>query len=354
MLRQIRNPRTSPPHLRPRRAIRSRTGAMLIMICVMIVAFIVTVVFTVDIAYMHLSKAELRSSTDAAAKAAAEALARTRDVRFAIDQGKAIALENKVAGAGLQLEDTDFAFGKSSPDRSGRFVFDPRNASVNSVQVTGRRTSRSLSGAVGLFFGRLLGRAQFEPVETATATFADRNIVLVIDRSGSMAGLKFRALQSAVGIFAATVQANVGEERIGLASYASDATENVQLTNNFAEINLAMQRLVPAGFTSISAGIAAGDRIMQRGSTNLFADQTLIVMTDGLHNTGRSPIVDAQLAADRGMTIHTITFGTDADQRTMKEVASIGGGVHIHAVDASALTEAFEVLANTLSTFLTD
>ena len=39
------------------------------MICVMIFAFMVTVAFSVDIAYMHLVRSELRSTTDAAAKA---------------------------------------------------------------------------------------------------------------------------------------------------------------------------------------------------------------------------------------------------------------------------------------------
>ncbi len=202
-----------------------RRGAMLILICVMIVAFLVTVVFTVDIAYMHLTKSELRSATDAAAKAAAEALARTRDQREAIAQGKAIAAEHSVAGRSLLLDDTDFVFGQSLPVANGKFAFDPTARGINSVQVQGRRTANSLSGSVGLIFGRLLGRAQFEPRETATATFADRDIVLVVDRSGSMIGGKFTALQAAIALFTTTVESNIGEERIGLASYSSDSAE---------------------------------------------------------------------------------------------------------------------------------
>ncbi len=88
---------------------------MLVLICVMIFAFIVTVAFSVDIAYMHLVKAELRSSTDAAAKAAAQTLATTQDVDQAIASGKAIAELNEVAGQPLKLKSDDFIFGSSLP-----------------------------------------------------------------------------------------------------------------------------------------------------------------------------------------------------------------------------------------------
>lgn len=63
---------------------------MLPLICLMLVAFMVTVIFSVDVAYMQLVKSELRTATDAAAKAAAEALSRTQDVNAAIARGKAL------------------------------------------------------------------------------------------------------------------------------------------------------------------------------------------------------------------------------------------------------------------------
>lgn len=85
------NHRLVPMQLGQRPAAERRQGAMLVLICVMIFAFMVTVAFSVDIAYMHLVKSELRTATDAAAKAAAEALARTQDIRQSLDRGEAIA-----------------------------------------------------------------------------------------------------------------------------------------------------------------------------------------------------------------------------------------------------------------------
>jgi Flp pilus assembly protein TadG len=56
-----------------------RRGVAAILIVAMLFVFIVTAALTVDIAYMQLIRTELRACTDAAAKAGAEALARTED-----------------------------------------------------------------------------------------------------------------------------------------------------------------------------------------------------------------------------------------------------------------------------------
>lgn len=332
----------------------SRRGAMLVLICVMIFAFLVTVVFTVDIAYMHLTKSELRSATDAAAKAAAETLSITGDPDEAIRVGQAIAFENLVAGEGLQLAESDFTFGQSLRVSNGKYVFDPSVTKFNSVQVSGERTDSSLSGPVGLFFGRFFGKSQFSPRENAVATFSNREIVVVVDRSGSMLGLKFAGLLQALELFISTVETNVAEERVGLASYSSAATQDVQLSNDFSQFRAGVARLVPAGFTNIGSGIEAGTAIMQRGKSASFTDKTLIIMTDGLHNTGPSPLIAAEAAVAQGFTIHTVTFGTDADQNTMKRIAELGNGVHLHAENNAALIQAFKDLANRLKTFLTE
>lgn len=331
-----------------------RQGAMLVLICVMIFAFIATVALGVDIAYMHLVRAELRSATDAAAKGTSSVLARTQDRAAAIAQGKQIALQNNVAGKGLELADSDFLFGHASQDNTGRFVFQEGKTPINSVQVTGSRKSTSLSGSVGLFFGRILGRTTFEPVENASATFLERDIVLVVDRSGSMAGQKFVDLRNSVRTFVTTLQANPVEENVGLASYSTASTEDVQMTKDLPRLNTAMNRMRVDGFTNTSAGIASGSRVLNRGRSGDFVERTMIVMTDGLSNVGRNPEIDAQLIAAEGVTIYTISFGFDADQNGMKRIADIGKGKHFHANNGAQLREVFREIANTLSTIITE
>ncbi|MFK8111052.1 MAG: VWA domain-containing protein [Rubripirellula sp.] len=330
-----------------------RRGAMLVLIVVMLIGFMVAVAFSVDIALMHLSRAELRSATDAASKAAAAELAVTLNREEAITRGQQIAAANTVNGDPLLLSRGDFTFGRSEEQTSGKFQFTGGGSPLNSVQVNGRRTAGSPSGPVPLFFGNIFGVSFFEPTVNTTATYIERDIVLVVDRSGSMSGRKFGDLIGAIDIFAETLDETPVDEQIGLASYSSLATEDVQLTTDLAQIANGIRGLIVGGLTSISRGMEAGRNVMLRSRDAEFVERTMIVMTDGRHNRGPEPrTVATTLAADR-VTIHTITFGSNADQTRMQEVATIGGGRHFHADNGLELRAIYQEIALTLSTMMT-
>jgi Ca-activated chloride channel family protein len=331
-----------------------RRGAMLVLIAATMILFMIFVAFSIDIAHMHLAKTELRSATDAAAKAAAQELSRTQDVRAAIRVGSEVAAANQVNNVPLRLSDSDFAFGRSNENAvTGRFDFSIATTPINSVQVVGRRTTGSLSGAVPLFFGSVFGVPIFEPQSTATATYVDRDVVLVVDRSGSMAGAKFADLRSAIGVFTTTLGSTPANEFVGLASYSDTASVDVLMTPDLPRINDAFRSMPVAGFTSISAGMDAGETVLRSGRPRGFVDRTMIVMTDGNHNRGPEPRLSAvRLAAD-GVVIHTITFGADADVARMREVARIGSGRHFHAVSGLELQRIYREIALSLSTMIT-
>ncbi|MEM9365874.1 MAG: vWA domain-containing protein [Planctomycetota bacterium] len=336
------------------RTTQGRRGAMLVLVIVMLVMFLVTVAFSVDIAQMHLSRAELRTATDAAAKAAATTLADTQDRNAAIARGQEIAAENQVNGEPLLLANGDFAFGQSREGANGRFTFVNGVPPFNAVRVTGRRTTGSLSGPVPLFFGNVTGTDIFEPELNATATYIERDITLVVDRSGSMRGQKFADLTAAIGIFTDMLATTSVDEQVGLASYNSQASEDVSLTTDFGQITAAMVGLSPGGFTSISRGMRAGQNIALRGRPADFVERTMIVMTDGRHNRGPEPRTVAVDLAGQDITIHTITFGGGADIVRMREVAQIGGGNHFHADTGLELREVYREIALTLGTVITD
>ena len=337
-----------------RRRQRPRRGAMLVLIVLILVGFMATVTFSVDIAHMHLTRTELRSATDAAAQAASLELSRTFDTDRAIAKGQEIAWENQVDGQPLQLLPEDFEFGRSTLDESGRFVFVANATPQNTVRVLGRRTADSASGAIPLLFGNVLGLTTFEPRMSSAATYVERDVVLVVDRSGSMEGTKFDKLQDAIAVFVDTLEATPVDEKVGLASYNESATEDIELTNDLESITEGLSRLSIAGRTSISRGMKAGAAIIRRGRNADFTERTLIVMTDGLHNSGPEPRDVALLLADEHIQIHTITFGDGADQARMKEVASIGGGRHYHALNAAELMAAYREIALTLGTVMTE
>ncbi len=338
-----------------------RRGAMLVLIVIMLVAFMMAVTFSVDIAQMHLSRTELRSATDAASKAAALELSLTLDQSRAIQRGQQIALKNTVNGEPLIIAEAEFQFGSSAETSTGKFEFLEDQFPLNSVKVNGKRTKDSPSGAVPLFFGNMVGFEFFEPQSQSTSTFIERDVVLVVDRSGSMlepsgggGGLKIFELRAAIETFNATLDETPLEEQVGLASYSDFATEDVQLTTDLSQISAVLGVVPVFGFTSISRGMDAGHAIMTRGRDSKFVEKTMIVMTDGKHNRGPEPRDSAAAIAADGVIIHTITFGSDADTVRMREVAAIGKGNHYHAVSGEELQEIYREIALTLSTMMTE
>ncbi len=327
---------------------------MLILVVVMLVAFLVTVTFSVEIAYMHLARAELRSATDAAAQAASQELSRTLDPELAIAKGQEIAEANLVSGKALQLGSEDFQFGRSELDDSGRFVFREGLVPQNTVRVLGRRTADSASGGIPLLFGNMLGVDSFQPQLAAAATYIERDVVLVVDRSGSMRGSKWNQLRSAIDVFIETLSSTPVDEQVGLASYNARATEDVALTDDLNSIARGLNALSTGGRTSISRGMEAGAAIIERGRNRKFVERTLIVMTDGQHNEGVEPRDVATRLAEENVQLHTITFGSGADQNRMREVAAIGGGRHFHALTADELADAYREIALTLGTVITE
>lgn len=342
-----------PRHAFSRRQRNQRRGAMLILIAIMMIGFMITVAFSVDIAHMHLSRTELRTATDAASKAAAATLADTYSEPLAIKRGQEIASANLVHGKPLLLDPQDFIFGRCVRMNSGKFEFTAAQTPKNSVQVRGRRTTDSPSGPVPLFFGRIMGMRFFEPRCLAAATYIERDVVLVVDRSGSMQGDKFLDLVAAIDTFVNTLDETPVEEQVGLASYSDYATSDVPLTEDLGAISSGIRDLTVGGYTSISRGMTAGEAILSDSRGIDFVERTMIVMTDGLHNRGSEPRDVALGLATAGIKIHTITFGSDADKQRMQEVASIGGGRHYHAENGLQLRQIYREIALTLSTMMT-
>jgi len=343
----IRHPRGPVPA-------NGRRGAMMVFIGVLMVIFIVGVALSIEYAHIQLARTELRTATDAAAKAAALELSRSQNVDTAIATGTRVASENLIIGRPLLLSPSDFRFGNSAQDRvSGRFDFRDADTPINSVRVDGKRTTASLGGGVALFFGGFFNVPFFEPTSTATATFINRDVVLVVDRSGSMAGRLLRELQAAVATFTRTLAETPVDEHVGLASYAEFASVDVLLTPDLSAIDRAANRLVANGWTSISRGMEAGEEVFRSGRSARFVERTMIVMTDGNHNRGPEPRIVAQRLANDGVVIHTITFGGEADLVRMREVARIGRGRHYHAANGAELAQIYREIALSLSTLIT-
>lgn len=339
----------------------NRRGAMLVMVAIVLVILLLGAVFSIDVAYMHVVRSELRTATDAAARAGAEALIRTQNPDQARAAAIAIAAQNNVAGSGLTINESDIAFGALQRSASGRFAFTEGATPTTGVRVIGHRDRASIDGPVPLFFARIFSRTEFEPSLAATGAANVRDIALVLDISGSMAAVergisRLDALKRAVNDFLDEVEISSPNSQVSLTVYETRARKLVDLTADFDTIRDRVSGFVAQGFTAIGDGLKTGsDSLVSDAAARPFAFKTVVVMTDGQHNTGLSPFTALEIAVQRDQQIHAITFGTGANQRLMARIAgATQSGLHLHADDAGDLSEAFREIARALAVTLID
>lgn len=365
----------------------SRTGAIAVLMAITLPLIVIMAAFAIDVAWMQLVRTELRTATDAASRAGAKTLSLQQDETAARAAARDAASRNQVAGSPLQVVNAEIEIGLArQASRNARFVFSPNGALKNAVRVTGNRTAGSAGGAVPLFLGRVMGVASFEPSQVATSTQLDRDICLVVDRSGSMMRdlvsrnvpggncnaphptlSRWGGLNIAVAGFLAELDNTAQLEQCGLVSYSQQGSGcgltfttsdiNARLDFNYQNIRNEMARLSSqpvAGFTNIAAGIDNGIRVLTDANARPFAVKTMVLMTDGRKNRGIEPVISARRAARQDITIHTVTFSSEADFPRMRAVADATGGEHFHAPDSAALERIFRQIAATLPVLLTD
>lgn len=298
----------------------NRRGAMLVFVAVVLILLFVAATLAIDIAHMHMVRAELRTATDAAARAGAESLGRVQNSSRAIQAAIDIAAENQVGGDPLLLRRSDVVLGRNESDGSGGFAFTAGGRPFNAVQVTGRRQDGSPSGAVPLIFGPMFGVNKFQPVQVAIAGRLDRDIALVLDVSGSMGDLgKFPALTVALGVFLRELSQSPQDEYVSLTTYSSTATKLQALTPNLTLIDNAFAQMSPNGMTAIGLGMDTGiTSLLNDPLRRDLVDRSVILMTDGIHNTGVNPLAIVPRAQANKIVVHTITFGADANQALMR------------------------------------
>ena len=343
---------------------QNRRGAMMPLIAICLPIILAFSAFAINIAWMQLTRTELRTATDAAARAGSRMLSRTQNPDVARAAAINAASRNTVAGDSLILANNDVKFGMSAPNGAGSWLFteQPEDThGLNGVHVTGDRTSGSVSGAVPMLFTGIFDMGHFEPVRTAVASHMDRDVMLVLDRSGSMGswtpgGNRWRDLKNAVTAFLNALSTTPQDELVGVATYSSSSTLDENMTLDYGRLMTTIDGLSVGGMTAIGRGIQDGmDGVTAPLFARANAAKTIVVMTDGQHNRGIMPEAVALTAhIDHGITVHTITFSNGADKSHMRLVARNGGGRHWHADDQAELIAVFEEIANNLPTLLTE
>ncbi len=152
-----------------------RRGAILVLAALVMVLVFAFAAFSIDVGYMSLTKTELQNAADAAALGAARELPHGESiVRGA---AKEIALENEAAELPVSVYDADIEVGTFDFETK---TFVPDTPLANAVRVTTRVDDQPL------FFAPVIKQYDFNMSARATAMLNPRDIVFVIDLSGSM------------------------------------------------------------------------------------------------------------------------------------------------------------------------
>jgi len=242
------------------------------------------------------------------------------------------------------------------------------------------------------------------PVAIVSVPTGRANIILAMDVSRSMCSNdippnRLRAAQEAAMSFIDRQNANT---HIGVVAFAGFAELILPPTNDPEVLGDAIESLTTGRRTAIGRAILASltaiadidgtvapiptgtspglaPTPVPRGA---YAPSIIVLLTDGASNRGPHPLDTAQLAADRGVRIYTIGFGTaeggvmdcgssldpfggggqffggggggrfrrGIDEETLKQIADMTGGTYYAPESADELNEVFESLPTYLIT----
>ncbi len=172
------------------------------------------------------------------------------------------------------------------------------------------------------------------------------DVMLVIDKSGSMGGGKLTAAKLAAKTFVEQLKET---DQSGLVSFNEEAKLEQRLTFDHWRTKGAIDGLYPEGSTAMGDGIyeAQGEiDIHGRGDSA----HVMIVLSDGKNVLGRWEIHEARVAKGKGTVIYTIGLGDDADEEVLKEVATSPDHYYF-APDASDLMGIYEDISEQVSKY---
>jgi Ca-activated chloride channel family protein len=219
----------------------------------------------------------------------------------------------------------------------------------------------------------IVGLARPQRAHSSTEVTANGiDIVLGLDVSGSMQALDFLVDNRRVNrieVVKSVVSRFIEErpsDRIGLIAFAASPYLVSPLTLDHDWLQQNLERVNTAvgadDGTAIGSAIAAS---VNRLRTTAAKSKVVILLTDGMNNTGKiSPIAAAEAAKAMGVKIYTIGVGVrgmapipvrdeagnlhmimdkvDVDEKTLGTVAEATGGTFYRATDTDSLQKIYE------------
>jgi Ca-activated chloride channel family protein len=213
-----------------------------------------------------------------------------------------------------------------------------------------------------LFLAGALARPTVErPVPKEQA-----GVLLVIDVSLSMAATdiapdRITAAKTAAIDF---IKALPAELKVGVVAFSELSALVSPLSHDRQQTELAVDSLAPVGGTAIGEGLfTALEEIGRVGSESTAkAPASVLLLSDGKWNRGRSPEDAATQAKAMNVKVFTVGLGTqgatldlagqripvDLDETELRTIAETTGGTYSRSADAESLREVYRGLGSVL------
>ncbi len=246
---------------------------------------------------------------------------------------------------------------------------------------------RHLPFALFLLAVAALVGALARPVRVIEEPIGQATILLALDISSSMCSTDIQPNRLAAAQSAALgyVGSQGSGARIGLVAFAGFAQLIQRPTTHHADVELALRSLITSRGTAVGDGIAAAveaiaaldPAVPEPLPEGVFPPEIIVLLTDGVTTVGQPPLEAAQAAAEHGIRIYTIGYGTpngveaaacggaplaageeasatgatSLDEATLRQVAELTGGAYYTAASAGELQSVFR---NLPSAFITE
>ena len=184
------------------------------------------------------------------------------------------------------------------------------------------------------------------------------DIVLILDRSGSMAGSPLANLKNGAKAFIdiideATDGAHDGQigsgSRIGIVSFADTATQDTQLITSVADLKAAVDALSAGGSTNHADAFTKATELLTPPSGNA---RVMVMFTDGETTAGPDPSPVAAAARAAGIIIYAIGLSGSGgvDVAALEDWASKPSSAYVAITpDDTELEELFKDLARNIA-----
>lgn len=182
----------------------------------------------------------------------------------------------------------------------------------------------------------------------------DRDIVVVLDRSGSMRGEPLEQTKEAATKFVDTVMQK--DSRVSLVTYDSSATVNCSLTRNGEYLKTAINQVEAGGSTNIYDAMEYADKML---SMSCAKKKIIVLMTDGLPNSGREEngsyeealVQYSDTLKNKGYYLYTLGFFSEVEGEELSQAQQMLGdmaspGYHYEVESADDLVFFFDDIAS--------